>query len=154
MSKITEFMGRDHKRLDGIFNEFRRLKDRDLNKAGNLFSDFKTGLERHIVWEEEILFPAFEDRTGMYSSGPTAVMRMEHRQIKEFLEEIQGRIQKQDLHTGEFEEALIRILSQHDQKEEAVLYPWIDRSLSDEERGEIILKIKKSSPEKHEQSSG
>ena len=150
MSKITEFMGRDHKRLDGIFNEFRRLKDRDLNKAGNLFSDFKTGLERHIVWEEEILFPAFEDRTGMYSSGPTAVMRMEHRQIKEFLEEIQGRIQKQDLHTGEFEEALIRILSQHDQKEEAVLYPWIDRSLSDGEREEILLKIKKSSPEKHE----
>jgi regulator of cell morphogenesis and NO signaling len=42
------------------------------------FEEFKAGLEQHIVWEEEILFPSFEQKFGL-PGGPTEVMRWEHR---------------------------------------------------------------------------
>src|SRR5574341_1194166 len=88
MNKVFDFMAQDHDRLDDIFKNFRTVKNEDLKKAKPLFHDFKIGLQKHIVWEEEILFPIFEKKTGMYETGPTAVMRMEHRQIKDFLEKI------------------------------------------------------------------
>jgi iron-sulfur cluster repair protein YtfE (RIC family) len=81
MGAILEFMSHDHDRLDAIFAEFR--KEPDAGKTRELFLQFDTGLRAHIVWEEEILFPPFEDRTGMRHTGPTAVMRMEHQQIKQ-----------------------------------------------------------------------
>ena len=65
MNTVLEFMGKDHDRLDKIFKEFREVKTNDRAKLIPLFHDFKTGLQRHIVWEEEILFPVFEDETGM-----------------------------------------------------------------------------------------
>jgi iron-sulfur cluster repair protein YtfE (RIC family) len=141
MNKIMEFMSEDHDRLDEIFNSFQKLKVQDLEQGKKLFAEFNSGLQRHIVWEEEILFPAFEEQTGMKGAGPTAVMRIEHHQIKGFMEKIHQLLQKQDNRTGDAEEGLIRVLTSHNQKEETVLYPWIDRSISEEERKEMIAKM-------------
>jgi len=80
-----EFMAADHDRLDSIFAEFRIMKNTDMASAKTLFDDFIKGLQRHITWEEDILFPVFEDRTGMYDAGPVAVMQMEHCHIKTIL---------------------------------------------------------------------
>lgn len=146
MNEIANFMGNDHDRLDAIFKEFQSLKKRDLSKARNLFSDFKSGLERHIVWEEEILFPIFEQRTGMLNSGPTFVMRMEHRQIKDYLGKIHEAILNGDVNTDEFERGLVEVLTAHNNKEESILYPWIDDSVSDEEKERSLLRMEKTSP--------
>ena len=62
---VMDFMAQDHDRLDAIFRQFQSRKTAGLSDAEKLFSEFKTGLEKHIVWEEEILFPLFEDPTGM-----------------------------------------------------------------------------------------
>ena len=142
MDKIADIMGKDHDRLDGIFQEFRSTKSNDFENARKLFSDFKTDLERHIIWEEDILFPMFESRTGMYDSGPTAVMRMEHRQIKGFLEQIHNAISSGNLKTEEFEKGLIEVLTAHNNKEESILYPWIDNSISEDERQQSLLRMK------------
>ena len=75
-------MEKDHDRLDDLFNKYKDLKNSDPNKAEEMFSEFKSGLEKHILWEEDILFPLFEKKTGMYEGGPTAVMRLEHKNIK------------------------------------------------------------------------
>ena len=141
---ITDFMAQDHDRLDAIFRKFRIQKNTNLSEAEKLFSEFKAGLERHIVWEEEILFPLFESRTGMREVGPTAVMRMEHRQIKEHLEKIRAMIAGKDTATITQENSLIQILTAHNEKEEGVLYPWFDDSLSTREREEAFSKIKAS----------
>src|SRR3989338_10185398 len=98
MNTVTDFMGKDHDRLDAIFQKFRQEKKKDP------FSKFKHGLQRHIVWEEEILFSIFEERTGMKDSGPTAVMRMEHRQIKDYLEKIHDCLLKGETNTNSLEE--------------------------------------------------
>lgn len=143
MNKVLEFMGKDHDRLDNIFEEFRTIKDTDMGKATTLFHDFKIGLQRHIIWEEKILFPIFEIKRGMHNTGPTAVMRMEHRQIKEFLEKIHDKIVKGEVSgISELENGLLEVMKPHSYKEESIIYPWIDNSASEEEREEAFTKMK------------
>lgn len=139
MGTLLDFMMADHARLDGIFKEFDKLKSDNLTGAKPFFQKFKLGLERHILWEEGILFPIFEEKTGMSDGGPTAVMRMEHHEIKDFLEKINSEIL-----TGELEEidiaknGLLDVLHTHNQKEESILYPSIDNMLTDQEREKAI----------------
>jgi hemerythrin superfamily protein len=139
---ITDFMERDHNRLDGLFKEFQSAKSRDFAKAQQCFSEFKRGLQRHIVWEEEFLFPRFESRTGISEGGPTTVMRLEHLRLKELLEGIHDQVAAGKTDTGEYEHELLDVLLVHNTKEEAVLYPAIDRCLSEQEAGEIIETMK------------
>ena len=141
MDSIYDFMSKDHDRLDEIFNGFKKIKNSNINTAKELFMEFKKGLERHIVWEEEILFPLFEKQTGMNDSGPTFVMRMEHVRIKEIISAIHEMIVKLDLDTDELENELVFVLTQHNDKEESILYPWIDNSISILEREEAFKKI-------------
>jgi len=148
METVLGFMGDDHDRLDSIFRGFRK------NKAKSLFHEFKIGLQRHIVWEEEILFPLFENKTGMHDIGPTAVMRAEHRQIKGFLEEIHTKIANGDTDTSDLEDQLVEILAEHNSKEEDILYPWIDNSVSEKERKEAFEKMKNLPPEKYNKCCG
>jgi iron-sulfur cluster repair protein YtfE (RIC family) len=46
----------------------------------------------NLIWEENILFPLFEAKAGMRGSGPTAVMRAEHRRIGDCLEAIYQKV--------------------------------------------------------------
>lgn len=142
-------MEKDHDRLDKIFEEFRNTINIDVTKARPLFHDFKIGLQRHIVWEEEILFPIFENKTSMHDTGPTAVMRMEHRKIKDFLEKIHDRIVKGDNKVEDLENGLIEVLTEHNNKEENILYPWIDKETNEQEREDAFTKMKNLPPEKY-----
>jgi iron-sulfur cluster repair protein YtfE (RIC family) len=131
MNGIADFMSKDHDRLDNLLKEFQSKKITEPDHAKKLFCDFKSGLERHIVWEEEILFPIFEEKIGM-QGGPTQVMRMEHIQIKELLGSIHERVLKGDFQTDPLEARLVGILSSHNVKEENILYPMCDSVLADE----------------------
>ena len=138
MKPITVFMEQDHDRLDGLFKNFQAEKTRDVAKAKECFSEFKRGLQRHIVWEEEFLFPRFEERTGAGNGGPTAVMRLEHRRVKELLEGIHDRVAAGKTDTDEYERELKDVLLVHNTKEESVLYPGIDGCLSEAEAAGLI----------------
>lgn len=130
MTTVMEFMGKDHDRLDKIFESFQN--------TNNLpeFEEFNRGLRRHIVWEEETLFPLFEEKTGMLNAGPAFVMRQEHMQIKEILDKINS-----GQNSAELQKDLLHVLTHHNMKEENMLYPWIDNSLSDDERIKVLAKL-------------
>ncbi|QQS48825.1 MAG: hemerythrin domain-containing protein [Acidobacteriota bacterium] len=140
MGAIFEYMSHDHDRLDAILAEF--CMEPDAGKAKELFLRFDTGLRAHIDWEEEILFPPFEERTGMRNSGPTAVMRIEHQQIKQYLQIILETIGEHD--PGESVNALINLLTAHNKKEENILYPWMDQTLSEVESLALLDQIRRS----------
>lgn len=142
MKPITDFMEQDHDRLDELFKNFQTTKTRDFAQAKHFFSEFKRGLQRHIVWEEEFLFPRFEERAGVSEEGPTAVMRLEHRRIKEVMDGIHDRVVEGNADTGEYEHELKDVLLVHNTKEEAVLYPAIDRCVSEQEAAELIETMK------------
>lgn len=142
MKSIKKFFEEDHKRLDKIFENFEKKINNDFNKAKSIFHDFKIGLQRHIVWEENVLFPIFEEKTGMKNVGPTQVMRIEHKMIKEQLEKIHDKIKSSNKNISELSTKLIEILSTHNKKEESILYPWIDETLDKKELSSVFEKLK------------
>lgn len=148
-TSITSYFEADHERLDGLFKTFQSLKRTDFPKARQAFVDFKTGLQRHIVWEEEILFPVFEAKTGVRDQGPTSVMRLEHREIGAALEAVHRKVKDKNPESDGEETGLISLLSDHNRKEEVILYPAIDRLLNPAELEEIFRKMKSLPPERY-----
>ena len=143
---ITAFYEQDHDRLDELFKTFQQLKRSDFAKAKESFQEFKVGLQRHIVWEEDILFPFWEKETGITEGGATSVMRAEHRQIEQQLEAIHGKVIDKNPNSDQEEQALLALLGSHNMKEERVLYPGIDRVTSAEVR-ETVFRDMKNIPE-------
>jgi len=89
-------------------------------------------LRHHFAMEEEVLFPAFDDRTGM-AMGPTATMRMEHRQMTDLVSQMTDAVQQHDKNgfLG-LSETLLMIMQQHNMKEEQMLYRMADQVLGSE----------------------
>src|SRR3989338_3068433 len=138
---IASYYEKDHDRLDSLFKQFQTLKNSNFDEAKANFREFNRGLRRHIVWEEEIILPLFEAKTGMKDSGPTAVMRMEHREIHKALEAIHDKVRNRSTDSDEDEARLLAVLSAHNQKEESILYPTIDRLAMEQERTEVFKKM-------------
>jgi len=135
---INSFYTHDHDQLDGYFKDFQKFKKKDYAEAKENFKKFKFGLQRHIAWEEEILFPLFEEKTGIKDGGPTEVMRQEHRQIEQSLEALHKKVQRQDPESETEEQLLFNLLKEHNHKEEAVLYPALDQAVSADERQAVF----------------
>lgn len=131
---ISTMFDEDHARLDALFTSFQTLKRTDFPEATRAFLAFTAGLRRHVVWEEEVLFPLWERTSGMTGGGPTIVMRSEHREIGDWLDAIQRKIQAQNPDTEREEATLLDLLDRHNMSEEEVLYPEMDRMISPEER--------------------
>ena len=142
MTTILEFMSVDHDRLDNKIRMYGKEKLLEIERAESIFLFFKSELERHIIWEEDILFPVFERKTGIKDGGPTSVMRMEHIQIKDHLQKIQRKLRAKKIQDPCGEEvALFKLLESHNQKEENILYPGIDNLTSEQEKDQMIKRI-------------
>lgn len=144
----------DHDRLDGLLETYRRLKRVDFAQAKQSFKAFVHGLQRHIIWEETILFPLFEEKTGLRDRGPTFVMRAEHRQIGSWLAALHDKVRRQDVASDREEQGLLQVLLAHNQKEEHVLYPAIDRLLSEEEKVAVFRKMEELPAEAYQVCCG
>jgi regulator of cell morphogenesis and NO signaling len=68
-------------------------------------------------------------------------MRAEHREIGGLLEALHDKVRRQDADSDREEEGLIQVLFAHNQKEENVLYPALDRLASAEERAAAFRKM-------------
>lgn len=141
--RVSAYYEDDHDRLDGLFRQFQQRKRSDFNAAKAFFKEFRFGLQRHIVWEEEILFPLFEKKTGLVQGGPAQVMRNEHRLIVKYLEEIHEKLNADNPNSDDEEQMLLNTLFAHNQKEEQVLYPAIDRALTERERADVFTTMQK-----------
>jgi regulator of cell morphogenesis and NO signaling len=139
---VSAFYEQDHDQLDALFTIFQQQKRSDFAKAKEAFKAFKFGLQRHIVWEEDVLFPLWEKKTGMTDGGPTFVMRRDHREIGACLEAIHRKVQGQDLESDREEQALLDLLERHNMTEEQVLYPAIDKATSADERDAVFRNMK------------
>ena len=151
---ISAFYEQDHDRLDELFKTFQKLKRSDFAVAKEAFKAFKFGLQRHIVWEEDVLFPLWEEKTGMSQGGPTFVMRAEHRQIGQQLEAIHDKVAEQNPDSDQEEQALLDLLGTHNMKEERVLYPAIDQLTSAEERATVFQNMKNIPEERYKLCCG
>ncbi|MBK7765321.1 MAG: hemerythrin domain-containing protein [Sulfuritalea sp.] len=120
-----------HKHCDELFADAEEAcANNDWATGGQAFALLNEQLETHFAGEEEILFPAFEAATGM-TSGPTEVMRAEHRQMRDLLAQMRGALAARDGDTfGGAAETLLILMQQHNMKEENILYPMCDNALA------------------------
>ncbi len=135
---IVDFYTEDHERLDGLFKEYQLNKNLDFSVAKKAYIGFFQGLLQHIHWEESVLFPFFEKKTGMSHGGPTEVMRQEHIEIKDWLNKIKERVHHGGPGTEEEERKLLAVLGNHNAKEEEILYPMIDQ-MSDPNQTKVLF---------------
>jgi hemerythrin-like domain-containing protein len=133
MSTIVDFLGSDHRTCDDLFASAEgAVAQNNWDSARCLFARFQAAMAHHLAMEEEVLFPAFEARTGM-SMGPTEVMRTEHAQMRGLLQEMAGAVASAD--HGRYlglSETLNMLMQQHNLKEENMLYPMSDKVLGGE----------------------
>lgn len=134
MTSISEFMSGDHTACDDLFAAAENaVAVKDWTTARGQFDSFNAGMRRHFAREEEVLFPAFEARTGM-SGGPTFIMRAEHKQMNGLLAEMNAALSHNDGKTYlGLSETLLMLMRQHNMKEENILYPMSDQALADEQ---------------------
>lgn len=140
MNAISENFSRHHKLCDEAFADAEALvADKKWDQAQAAFARFTRAMDVHLVNEETDLFPAFEERTGMVG-GPTAVMRMEHTQMRSLLEAMRNSLEKKDAAGfGGSAETLLVLMQQHNMKEENILYPMCDRTLGGD--GPLVDKL-------------
>lgn len=133
MRTIVDFLGTDHRACDDLFASAEdAVAQKKWDSARSLFERFQAAMAHHLAMEEEVLFPAFEARTGM-RMGPTEVMRMEHAQMRGLLQEMAGAVASadHDRYLG-LSETLNMLMQQHNLKEENMLYPMSDQVLGGE----------------------
>ena len=140
MSLINQYFSADHDRLDCLYAGFKQALTDDNQQKTVFFQAFSKGLIQHIDWEEQTLFPFFEAKTGM-TQGPTQVMRMEHEMIKQILTRVEQNLAQQQAVANDDLQELEAILTDHNTKEEQVLYPMIDRQCSEQETAQLMLAI-------------
>lgn len=142
MTTLHRLLTDDHRYCDDLFATAEQAAGRaDWSVAEAAFAHFSQAMEAHFLAEENQLFPAFEAATGM-TGGPTAVMRLEHGQMRDLLLEAQRALaaaQGEDFFA--VVDTLLILMQQHNMKEENVLYPMCDQRLAAQLDGmHVILK--------------
>lgn len=131
MTALTRPLKDHHKFCDDLFADAEAaVAMKDWQNALSLTVRFSDELENHFRTEEESLFPAFEAATGM-TGGPTQVMRYEHAQMRDLLEQMATAMKQQDGNAfAGAAETLLILMQQHNMKEESILYPMCDQTLA------------------------
>ncbi len=133
MATISNYMTSEHEHCDDLFAAAENAAAAgDLDGARAQYDAFRQATLTHFMREESVLFPAFDERTGMVG-GPTSMMCLEHAQMRETLAAMDQALARGDAQAFlGLAEGLLLIMRQHNLKEEQILYPMTDQALSDE----------------------
>ena len=124
MTSIPEFMTAKHRECDEFFIAAENaITQNNWALAKDSFKQFSEELDLHFQAEENILFPEFEQATGI-TQGPTQVMRGEHQQMRALVADLLQALsaEDKDAYIGA-SETLMVLMQQHNMKEEMMLYP-------------------------------
>jgi hemerythrin-like domain-containing protein len=106
------------------------LTARDWARAAVACTVFADATLSHFQEEEDALFPRLVEAAPM-AAGPTSVMRLEHEQVRQLLRDLEAACEAADgAEALGLVESLHLLVQQHNAKEEAVLYPMLDRVLA------------------------
>lgn len=130
--RLSEILGGDHDDLDRRWEEIESTPPGDTCGRRLRFDSFRAGLLGHIAVEEERLFPIL--RSGGPSERILAERLIEeHRQVRESLAEIDRALTAGVGSLQRLGFDLINVLWEHNSREEAQAYPWLDAHLTPEQ---------------------
>ncbi len=132
MNTIKEYLTTDHRKCDAIFAKMEEEAGSSLENSRILVEEFISDMQHHFAMEEQVMFPEFEQKTGM-TQGPTEMMRQEHTQMRSLFTQLMDSLNENnsDRFFGTSETLMI-LLQQHNMKEEQMLYPMAQQHLSAE----------------------
>jgi hemerythrin superfamily protein len=139
---VTEYLAWDHDGQEDSLIEARDTLDAgDVPRAFVHFDTYQRRLLRHMRLEETILFPLVESLIP-HVANAVAEMRHEHLHIKRILSAMRNAlgVPDADQFRRAFEE-LGLVLWAHEAREERVIYPVLDRSLSPEQRADLARRL-------------
>ncbi len=133
MTQIRQILPPHHKHCDELFSAAEEAAQKsDWKACGDATARFIKAMQAHFDAEETLLFPAFENATGM-RQGPTQMMRMEHGQMRELFDQLDTALAAKDAETfSGVAETLLIMMQQHNMKEENILYPMCDQTLGEQ----------------------
>jgi uncharacterized protein (DUF2249 family) len=148
--EITDAIEWDHDRLDRLERTaFDAWGAGDSVAAEQSFAMFAHGLRRHLGFEETLLFPEFDRRTGTApGTGPTEALRGEHRQILGFVAAIELAAGRGVLPAPALLGQLQDALHAHHVHEEKDLYPVTDRYLTEGQRDDLMRRVQRFPPQR------
>jgi hemerythrin-like domain-containing protein len=125
------FFTADHRSCDALWAQLEEVINQgNTDRSQELWKKFDHAIRRHFDLEEEVLFPALEEATGMRNMGPTMVMRSEHMQMKGVLDQMAAEAEKGDYEAlADHGDTLLILTQQHNVKEEGILYPMAEDHL-------------------------
>jgi iron-sulfur cluster repair protein YtfE (RIC family) len=129
---LKEFFTRDHRRCDERWAEVEAAAQAgDVKIVNESWRRFQGEMLQHLRMEEEVMFPAFEQASGMTGGGPTFVMRSEHEQMRGLIEQMGTAAAEGDFaELVDLGDTLLMLIQQHNQKEEQMLYPMAAKALA------------------------
>jgi hemerythrin-like domain-containing protein len=143
--RLSQILGDDHRDLDEQWERIEATPASELTTRRELFGSFHSDLLRHIVIEEEELFPRME------AAGPSqrvlvAQLIDEHRRIKELLSQMEREVISGSELFDKLGLELINVLWAHNAREEASAYPWLDSQLSPAQVVEVERRLEHQDP--------
>lgn len=142
MNQISDFMTNHHRECDNLFAVAEESAAKGKwEKVQDEFNVYRTAIEHHLTMEENVLFPAFDAKTGM-EMGPTYVMRQEHQQMRKLVDDLAQMVAAKDAegYLG-VSETLMVLTQQHNMKEEQMLYNMMDQTF-EAEGGALLERAK------------
>jgi len=146
--KATELLRADHQivleKLGILETSMARAGEGSLKSVKEVV-DFLSGeLERHLIDEENALFPALEEFLGR-EGGPIGVMLAEHEDIRKTLEMLRQTLNRENVEPKElslYGGRILEVLRSHIFKEENILFPIAEMHLEEARLEEMGQKMK------------
>lgn len=136
---VGSLLEEDHHRIDAQFRAFAdSLASGPVDTAA--FTAGSTALRHHIWVEEELHFPPLRE-AGLV--GPILVMLSEHGRIWDLLDALEAGLQdgRPGAELGETWRQLEQVLTDHNLKEERIVYPNGDQVLPAETAEEVLTAL-------------
>ena len=150
LERPTEVLTAEHRTIERVLDVLEKLSTRPVEdsldswrKALDFFSHFAD--QCHHYKEEQVLFPAMEERGIPRDGGPIGMMLMEHEDGRSYVRAMLGAIPLVERKNEAAKEILIdkakaylRLLREHIQKEDDVLFRIADEVIPADEQKALL----------------
>lgn len=146
MESINDYMMKDHAACDAVFERASdAARGSDWAALEREAGAFLAHIARHIEVEEGLLFPAFEEKTGMTDAGPSVTMRHEHTLMQPLFAKMRDAAATRDGAAYlDAARSLHEILQMHNMKEEQMMYPMIEQALDAQAAAAMVGECRKA----------
>src|SRR5512138_1206980 len=134
---LLHFLKERHRELESACSELLgRASTEEPRRVLAWWTAFDAALREHMTIEEELVLPEYQDVAPLVVCD----LRAEHAWIRELLDEISEDVRRQQIHADRIRTLVDRVRA-HEAREDAVMYPWIERHLPLAGRRRLLARL-------------